>query len=243
MSTIDPDAARRERDTATPAARRLLLPALVVFLLPAMATLTTVRMIANAENDVFDAASVLALVLTFPGACATILAIVHWALLASRNPRLLDVSAPLGLALLGAALGLSATAPPPAWVRVPTASPPVIVLLVIGALVLAYAVFARAARIRRIRREDEIMRASSPVTGTVTNQGYDHPTSEARAILTTVTYAFADAAGTRRFVQKRESVPMKDPIVNGERVDVWFDRADPSNTERIVVRRRRPDDR
>jgi len=39
-------------------------------------------------------------------------------------------------------------------------------------------------------------------------------------------------------VQRSTRIPVADPLVNGEVVDVWFDRADPSNTKRIVIRRR-----
>lgn len=66
----------------------------------------------------------------------------------------------------------------------------------------------------------------------------DCSSSRSSALITTVTYAFEDAAGTRRFVQRSTRIPVADPLVNGEVADVWFDRADPSNTKRIVIRRR-----
>lgn len=239
MSTVDPDAARREREQQTPTARDIALPAVVSFVQPALAAVTLMRMIANASvNNTFDGASILALVLTFPGTGATIFGIVHWATRSARNPRLPDISAALGLVALGVAAGLSVASPPPAWVQPPSLKPEVIVLGILGIAILGYSVWARRARLRKIDLEDDIMRSSPPVTGVVTNQGYDVPDGEASALLTTVTYSFVDAAGTRRFVQKWERMPMSDLSVNGEKVDLWYDRQDPSDVNRIVVRRR-----
>lgn len=239
MSTVDPDASRREREQRTPTARDLVWPAAVSFVLPALAALTLPRMIANADlNNTFDGSSILALVLTFPGIAVVTLAIIRWATLVPRAPRLLDISAPLGLAVLGAALGLSMSALPPAWVRLPSPTSTVVILAAVGILLLGHSAWARRRRIRVIARESEIMSASRPVIGVVTNQGYDVLTPEAGSLLTTVTYAFTDAAGTRRFVKKWERMPMTDLIVDGEKVDVWYDREHPSNEHAIVVRRR-----
>ena len=238
MSLTDPDAERRRRDAEVPTAGRLVLPALVAFLQPALATIAMSGMVANAMDDVFDGTSVVALVIALPGTGATVFAIMRWAALSLRNPGLPGITAPLGLAALGAAAGLSMAAPPPAWVQAPAANLGVVLLGILGVLLLGATLFARGSRLRRRALDDEIMRTSRPVTGVVTNKGYTLPATEASAILTTVTYAFADAAGTRRFVRKSESIPMTDPLVDGERVDVWFDRADPSDVRRIVVRRR-----
>lgn len=239
MSTVDPDAVRREREHQTPSARHVALPAAVAFVLPALAALSLSRMLANAiMNDVFDGASILALVLVFPGTGVTIFAIIHWARTSARNPGLLGISAGFGLAALGIAAGLSAAAPPPGWVQAPSLKPEVIAVGVLGIAILGCAVLARHVRLRRTRLDEALMRSSAPVTGIVTNQGYNVPYGEAAAILTTVTYAFVDAAGTRRFVKKQERLPMTDLIVNDEKVDLWYDREDPSDVSRIVIRRR-----
>lgn len=239
MSTVDPDAARRLREQRIPTGRHLVAPALVAFIVPALATAALVRMITNAaENDAFDGASVLALVLAFPGTGATIFAVICWSALSHRNPALPGLSAPLGLAVLGIAGGLSVSASPPAWVRAPQPTVPVMILLVAGLGILGGSAWLRRRRLRERAREGAIMRASAPVTGIVTNQGYTMPDAESSSLLTTVTYAFADAAGDRRYVRKREHMPMNDLVVDGEKVDLWYDRDDPSEENDIVVRRR-----
>ena len=81
------------------------------------------------------------------------------------------------------------------------------------------------------------MRTTSPVTGSVTNQGYTD-FDEASQVITAVTYTFRDGSGVQRWVTKPSTIHVRDPLVNGEEVDVWFDRQDPSDQNKIVIRRR-----
>lgn len=239
MSTVDPDTARRERDRRTPTVRDLAVPAVVVFVMPALAACALSRMLANAiRNDVFDGASIVALVLAFPGSAVTVLAIIRWVTLSARNPRLLGISSALGLVLLGVAVGRSVAAVPPAWAAAPSLTAEVAIVGAIGIGMLGFAGWARRRRIRMTAREDAIVRSSDPVTGVVTDRGYDVPSGEASVLLATVTYAFVDAAGIPRFVRKQERLPMNDLVVGGEKVDLWYDRQDASNEAGIVIRRR-----
>ncbi|GAB3597485.1 hypothetical protein [Microbacterium tumbae] len=239
MSTIDPDAVRRAEADRVPGWRDLRLPVLGVFLLPTVPAFLLPRMIANAaENDIFDAASVLALVSMVVAAAFGILAFLRWTALAPRNPALPGIAAPASLALLGVALGTSLSPIPPAWIQMPQPTPASIITGVLGIALLVLSAFARRSRLHRLAIEDEIMRSAPPVTGTVTNQGYDVMPTEASALLTQVTYAFEDQSGTRRYVRLGTAIPVNDPVVDGERVDVWFDRREPSDRKRIVVRRR-----
>lgn len=239
MSTIDPGAAKRERAASIPTARDLALPALASFVLPAIATFLLVRMVHNmAEYDMFDWAAVLGIISMPLGAGGLILSTIYWATLGVRNPKLLDISAPLGLGMLGIGLGLQFAPMPPAWFAAPELRWEALAVLALGVVLLVASVFSTRQRVAKLAEEAAFMNATPAVEGVVTNQGYELLSPESSALITTVTYAFEDAAGTRRFVQRSTRIPVADPLVNGERVDVWFDRADPSNTKRIVIRRR-----
>ena len=239
MSTIDPDAIRREREARVPGASELAPLAAVTFILPALAALLARRMLAGLiATDTFDWTSIVTLIVMVVSAPAVILAIIRWMSLSPRNPRLLGLETPIGLALLGVAAGLSLAADPPAWVQAPQFDIAVLILAALGLALLILSLRNLFARSRRAAADADIMRASAPVTGVVTNQGYTMFTGEQQAFLTTVTYAFEDESHTRRYVQVFERIPKTDPLVDGEEVDLWFDRADPSNTRRIVIRRR-----
>lgn len=239
MSLVDPDAARREREARTPTASDLYLPAAVTLVAPAIAAFLLMRMVLNAAlANTFDWASILAIVAAVMGMASVIFSGIRWFALSARNPRLLSPTAAAGLALLGVATGLSVSAAPPAWVRPPMIDWIVGSVAALGIVALVLAVGSTRRRIRRMAFEDEVMRSSAPVTGCVTNQGYALPPTEARALVTQVTYMFEDAAGTRRFAKLWSRMPADDLIVTGERVDLWFAADDPSDQKRIVVRRR-----
>jgi len=237
MSLIDPDAARRERESRPPTARELVPSLLAALLLPALPAYLLPRMFTNAdEHNVFDAASALGIASTFIAAVALILSAIFWITRTAGHPQFWNATVLLGLALIGAGTGLTFTPPPPAWLTAPSSTGLPFIVLGVVVIVLTWAWHRR--RLSGIAAEEALMRASAPVTGTVSSQGYDVMTTEASALITRVTYAFDDAQGQRRYAQLRERIPVIDPIVEGERVDVWFDRQNPADLRRIVVRRR-----
>ncbi|WP_217185037.1 DUF3592 domain-containing protein [Streptomyces sp. AC495_CC817] len=231
MSTVDPDAARRARASRTPTERDQLLPG-VLALLGAAALAVSIASMGRTPDDWSVEQSTLSLLLgaagSLIGALAVIGGLLGWVRTTTKNPRLLGWSVPIGLALVGAGLGLLLMGQTVVALS----------LLGVGVVLGALGVVVRGRRSARLDVEEEIMRTSTPVTGQVTNQGYTHFGDSSR-ILTSVTYAFSDAQGTRRFVQRSAMIEADDPILEGESVDVWYDRQDPSNEKRIVVRRRR----
>lgn len=231
MSTVDPDAARRERTTRVPEPRQLVLPGVLVLAGAGAVAVAIGSMSGPPDFDDTGAESlklVLGAVGSTVGALCAVGGMIAWMSLSAKNPRLLGWAAPIALGLLGAGLGM---------LLMTRGTPVPAVLIGLGVALGILAVVLRRVRSARADVEDQIMRAGPPVTGEVTNQGYTHFGESAR-ILTTATYAFADAQGVRRFVQRMVVIEASDPLVNGEPVDIWFDRQDPANEKRIVVRRR-----
>lgn len=238
MSTIDPDLARREREARIPGGSSLVLPGLAAFVFAGLFAWSLRRMISDATDaDDLSGGLIVCLVVLLVSVVAAFIAIGRWGSRTIRNPRLPGWAAPVGLALLGAAVALAVYAPAPALVRAPSLDPLPLGLGIAGVLLLLLAVWARSARVRQQDAEERIVSGAPPVTGTVTNQGYTH-FGESERILTVVTYAFVDASGVQRWVQKSEMIDARNPIVEGEQVDLWFDRMNPADTSRIVVRRR-----
>ncbi|MFJ4167162.1 hypothetical protein ACIPY5_16540 [Microbacterium sp. NPDC089698] len=237
MSTIDPDAARRERTTRRTTGARLIVPGL--FLLGAGAVLGwgLTRGAATGFSDDVPEQDVEAIIAAIASSFALMIAFGLWVGAAARNPRLPGWLTAIGIAMLGAAVGHAVVAPPPELLRNPVVDPLAFGLCVGAVALLGLGMAARAARARRLDAADELVRTTSPVTGSVTNQGYTH-FEDASRILTAVTYTFRDAAGQQRWVKRAATIDARDPIVNGEEVDVWFDRQDPSDENRIVIRRR-----
>jgi hypothetical protein len=239
MSTVDPDAARRERQARTTTASDLILPALGMLLLPAITTLLIVRMIkASIAMHAPGWNIFLAMTVRTVSAAVVLFCLARWYSVVRRNQRLPGVLVPIALAVLGVGAGFGFSPEPPAWVASFEPRMDALILIAIGVVLLVLSGWTRARRIARNELEAELMRAAPPVPGYVSNQGYDLMDPDAVTLLTTVTFTFLDADGVRRFVQKYQAIPRADPIVNGERVDLWFDRAEPSNTKRIIVRRR-----
>lgn len=231
MSTIDPDAARRARATRVPQQRDQVLPGILVFL-GAGVLAASIASMGRTPDDWSIEWSTMMMLLgaagSVIGAIAAFGGMFLWVGATIKNPRLLGWSMPISLGLIGAGLGNAAAGQPVLPV----------VLIAIGAALAIVGVIVWRRRNGRIDIEDDIIRTTSPVAGEVTNQGYTH-FSESSRILTAVTYAFTDAQGIRRFVQRSAVIEARDPIITGELVDVWYDRQNPSNENRIVVRRRR----
>lgn len=238
MSTIDPDAAWRERSTRRITGASLLLPGL--FLLGAGAVLgwALTRGAATGFSDEVQDQDIAAIIAAIASSFALMAALGLWVSAASRNARLPGWLTAVGVAVLGAAVGHAVVALPPGLVQEPVVGPLAFGLAVAAVALLGLGTVARAGRARRLDAADELVRTTSPVAGSVTNQGYTH-FDEASRILTAVTYTFHDAAGQQRWVKRAATIDVRDPIVNGEEVDVWFDRQDPSDENRIVIRRRR----
>lgn len=232
MSTVDPDAARRARAARVPTEKDLVVPGILAFVGGAVVTGSILTMTqvpaagAVSENTIGLLIGVGGALL---GGLVTIGGLIFWGRASFKNPRLLGWMTPIALILLGTAVGFFFET---ARFVLPS------VLVGVGALLFVLALTARQRRLSLIDQEDRIVRESAPVEGVVTNQGYTH-FGESNRILTAVTYAFDDAQGTRRFVQRGAVIDIADPVVEGEHVDVWFDRLNPSDEKRIVVRRRR----
>lgn len=239
MSLIDPDAARRLRARRVPTPRDLVPWAITAFVGAALLGYAISSMQPADEPNFVDdpLPRITVMMVLMPiGAIATLLAWIAWVGKLARNPALPGWSAPLVLALLGAALGASLSRPGGELLAAPRATPTVL-LLCAGAAVLAVLTgISWARRRRRSETEAMIMRTGLHAEGTVTNQGYTH-FSESSRLITRVTYAFVDAAGDRRFVQRAAIIEAGDPIVNGEHVDVWYDPQNAADVRRVVVRR------
>lgn len=231
MSTVDPDAARRARAARTPQQRDQLLPGIMTFV-GAGILAASISSMGGTPDDWTVEVSTLMMLLgaagSVIGALAAFGGIFLWMGSTIKNPRLLGWSMPIALGLIGSGIGTAVTGQ--------TVLP--VVLMAVGAVLAILGVIVWRRRNGRIDVEDEIIRTTVAVPGVVTNQGYTH-FSESSRILTTVTYAFTDAQGTRRFVQRSAVIDARDPIVEGEAVDIWYDRQNPSDEKRIVVRRRR----
>lgn len=231
MSTVDPDAARRARAARTPQQRDQLLPGILTFVGSGALAASISSMGASPDDWSVELSTFMMLLGaagSVVGALAAFGGLFLWMGAIIKNPRLLGWSVGVALGLIGAGIGTAVTG---------QAVLPV-VLIAIGVVLAILGVLVWTRRNGRIDVEDEIIRTTAPVTGAVTNQGYTH-FSESSRILTSVTYAFTDAQGTRRFVQRSAVIDARDPIVDGEAVDIWYDRQNPSDEKRIVVRRRR----
>lgn len=231
MSTVDPDAARRARAARVPAGKDLVLPGILAFVGPAILVGSLMSM-AGEPGDGDVAQSTVRLLLgaagTTLGALATLGGFFLWLRLSIKNPRLPGWAAPLALGFGGAGIAVLSMS-----MRVVLAS----ALIGIGVVFAVLAVLALRRRTARLDTDERLMRESDPVEGVVTNQGYTHFGDSSR-ILTAVTYAFVDAQGAQRFVQRPAVIDVTAPIVEGERVDVWYDRMNPGDEKKIVVRRR-----
>lgn len=236
MSTIDPDAARRERDARERTPSSLILPGVLLLVLPAALAWGIGQTIAGSLTDT-ESGFFLYLALIIVGSVGSVLSLTAWVNRSSRNPRLLGAGAAVGIGLIGAGAGLMLSDRTPGWIGEPRSDVVAFVLAVIGVLLLAVSLWVRVLRSGRLDVEEQIIRTSTPVAGVVTNQGYTQ-FGESSRLLTEVTYAFDDASGTRRYVKRPTTIDAADPIVEGEMVDVWYDRLDPSDLRRIVVRRR-----
>ncbi|MFD6700020.1 MULTISPECIES: DUF3592 domain-containing protein [unclassified Microbacterium] len=237
MSTIDPDVARRQRPLRRTTAASLIVPGL--FLLGAGGVLAwgLTRGAATGFSDDAADQDVPAIIAAIGSSFVLLIALGAWTGAAGRNPRLPGWLAGAGVAVLGAAAGHALVAPPPAWLREPVLDVVAFGLAVVAVVLLWLGTVARAARARRLDAAEELVRTTSPVTGSVTNQGYTD-FDEASQVITAVTYTFRDGSGVQRWVTKPATIHVRDPLVNGEEVDIWFDRQDPSDQNKIVIRRR-----
>lgn len=237
MSTIDPDAAWRERSPRRATGASLLIPG--VFLLGAGAVLgwALTRGAATGFSDDVQEQDVAAIIAAIASSFALLIALGLWSVAAARNPRLPGWLTAVGVAVLGAAVGHAVVALPPELLQDPVVDPLAFGLALAAVALLGLGLIARAGRARRLAAADELVRTTTPVTGSVTNQGYTH-FDDASRILTAVTYTFRDAAGQQRWVKRAATIDVRNPLVNGEEVDIWFDRQDPSDENRIVIRRR-----
>ena len=237
MSTIDPDSARRERPLRRTTAASLLTPGL--FLLGAGGVLAwgLTRGAATGFSDDAADQDVPAIIAAICSSFVLLIALGAWSIAASRNPRLPGWLAGIGVAVLGATAGHAVVALPPRWLQEPVFDLVAVSLAATAGVLLVLATIARAGRARRLDAAEELVRTTSPVTGSVTNQGYTD-FDEASQVITAVTYTFRDGSGVQRWVTKPATIHVRDPLVNGEEVDVWFDRQDPSDQNKIVIRRR-----
>jgi len=237
MSTIDPDVARRERSLRRTTAASLLVPGL--FLLGASGVLAwgLTRGAATGFSDDAADQDVPAIIAAICSSFVILIALGMWAGAASRNPRLPGWLSAVSVAVFGAAGGHAVVALPPRWLQEPVLDIVTLGLVAIAVVLLVLAMRARARRVRLLDAAEELVRTTSPVTGSVTNQGYAD-FDDASQVLTAVTYTFRDGSGVQRWVTKPATIHVRDPLVNGEEVDVWFDRQNPSDQNRIVIRRR-----
>jgi hypothetical protein len=249
VSTVDPDDVSREqgpREWKTTGVSGHAVVGLVVY---GLILLSTAGGIAwgltrgsftgfveyGPEKD--EVAIIVTIVSSFP----FLAAFGGWVWVAARNPRLPGWATATGIALFGAAAGHAMTAPRPEIIQAPFFDAVSVGLGVGGVVLLALGAVSRTARVRQLDFQDELMRTSSPVAGTVSNPGnmnFDSSDGSASWIGTSATYTFHDASGVQRWVTQGVTVHRSRPLVKGENVDVWFDRQDPSNTSRIVIRRR-----
>lgn len=232
MSTVDPDAARRARAARVPTIKDLFVPGILAFA-GAGGLMTCVLMMARepAADEVSAHTGWLLVAMTgaLIGGLAAIVGLIFWVRLSVKNLRLPGWAAPIALVTAGAGAGCLLNAGPIVLG---------VSLLGVSVLFAVLAVVGLRRRTTQASTEEEIVRGSDPVDGTVTNQGYTH-FGESTRILTAVTYSFVDGQGTQRFVRRGAVIDVADPLVEGESVDVWFDRTNPADEKRIVVRRRR----
>ena len=226
MSTIDPLAARRERDARRPTTGQVLLTLLVIALLGAVTGFGVTRL---DEGD--EALSILFFALTFLGFAGVIIGQIVWTSLVMRRG---DIGLAYGqaAALAGAGIAVALRAPTlDVWD----------VFTITGAILLGVALLlallgwrAARSRARQAVREEELMRTGRLTSGTITDQGYDS-FDEAANILTTVTVTFTDQWGTQRWVQQPALIRRSDPLRTGETTRLWYDPANPGDESSIVV--------
>ena len=236
MSTIDPDAVKKVRDERPTTAAQLVLPGILLLFFAGMLAWSITRLAQEPTRNEDDPGA-MTLVWLALSALMTLTALGQWMRRAIRNPRLPGWITALGIALLGGAAGHSVVPEPPALFGLPVVDALTLALGAAGLVLLFLGAGARSARTRRIDAEEEIVRTTAPVTGSVTNQGYTH-FGDADKILTAVTYSFRDGAGVQRWVKRPATIYVRDPLATGEEVDVWFDPMDPANEQKIVIRRR-----
>ncbi len=236
MSTIDPNAARREHARRMPTGRALLAPG-VSATVGGLVSGYLLTWLGTPPDG--DDPQVAALVLAAVGLMVALLLVVGgltaWVSRASRNRALPGVALPLALGCAAAALGVSVSAAPERF-QAPRSGTAVLALACCASGFALLAALTWVLRRRRLAREEAAIRAGRHVQGRVSEQGYTR-FRESDRILTTVTYAFEDASGTTRYVRRTELVHAADPVVDGEVVDVWFDPAAPGDERRIAVRR------
>ncbi|KJL34212.1 DUF3592 domain-containing protein [Microbacterium azadirachtae] len=237
MSTIDPDAAWREHSPRRTTGASLLVPGLLLLGAGAVLAWALTRGAATGFSDDAQEQDVAAIIAAIASFFVLLIALGLWVGVASRNPRLPGWLTAVGIAVLGATVGHAVVALPPELLQDPVVDPLAFGLAIAAVALLGLGLVARAGRARRLDAADELVRTTTPVTGSVTNQGYTH-FDDASRILTAVTYTFRDAAGQQRWVKRAATIDVRNPLVNGEEVDVWFDRQDPSDENRIVIRRR-----
>ena len=240
MSIIDPDAAARARAARTPQARDLRLPA-ILLLLGSFVTaysITAFATVLDSESDDTDAGQwIIRIAALTVAAGATIIGLNSWVARSVRNPRLPGFGTAVALMCASAASGTMVVAPAPAWFQEPRMLAGTWWLAGTAVAFGILSMVSWGARAAGRRREEEIMTTGRLTTGVVTNQGYER-FHESNRILTSVTYAFEDLNGTRRFIRRPAMITADDPVVTGELVDVWFDPARPDHLKSITVRRR-----
>lgn len=240
MSLTDPDAARRRRAQRTPTPRSLIPWALAAVVGGALLGFGIAAASGSGEPDFSEspiARVTLVMTLMPVGGILTLLSWIAWVGRVSRNPALPGWAIPVALALLGAAIGTAVARDRGALIGAPRPSLAAGLLLAAAVLFGVLGLLAWLRRRARLDVDAEIIRTGSSTRGTVTNQGYTH-FSEGGRILTQVTYAYLDDAGDRRYVRRPAVIEARDPLVNGDAVDVWFDPTAPGDERRVVVRRR-----
>ncbi|NMM92248.1 hypothetical protein B2J88_49795 [Rhodococcus sp. SRB_17] len=105
----------------------------------------------------------------------------------------------------------------------------------LGAGFFVVALAAARSRVRLMESQEEVVRSGEPVPATVSDKGYVifH---ESTRIFTAVTFTFTDAEGLQRWVRRTMVVRAENPVINGQQTQLWYDRNDPGNDARIVVK-------
>lgn len=230
MSTVDPVAARLQRQNHRPGAIQISVALALQFvggLVLGYGLSSMLGGLLAADRE----PTPIAIIAFAGGIPLTIVAGIVWVVLVFKS-RNLGISLGWAVFWLGAGLGalicarqlnssITAGAGAGCWA------------LGIGFLALA-SVTARS-RTRLLERQKEIMCTGEPVAATVSDKGYV-TFREGMKILTTVTFTFTDVQGTQRWVQRPMVIHAENPVVNGQETQLWYDRSDPGNDTKIVVK-------
>ncbi|MCR1784744.1 hypothetical protein KVF89_19535 [Nocardioides carbamazepini] len=173
-------------------------------------------------------------IVTIGGTLAVVIGWLTWSLLVDRHPRALGQLHAPGVLLPAAAAGLLL-----ASVELDVAGWYVGAAVIAGAAgvgLLLLAVAAATARRRRWRLELDLIARGTPVPATVAESGLDpYDFEEASNVITTAAFRFTGADGTVYRVHRRVVIPIRAPLVEGQRTTIWYDPDHPTDDRRIVV--------